>query len=482
MSEALPKAGRLCVAALLMVSLLLVGLAVPSFASSVTITPGTTWNDTSGSLIQAHGGGMIKVGGTYYWFGEDKGANAPDVDVYSSTDLARWTFQGHALTPSSSGDLTSSSVVERPKVIYNSSTGKYVMYFHHDNSSYGYAHVGVATSTSVTGPYTYQGSYQPLGHDIRDMTVFKDTDGSAYLMGAVDGNANFTIFKLSSDYLSASSLVYSWSNVRYEAPAMVKVSGTYYLLTSRQNGWNPAQQQYTTTSSLSSGWSAWTNIGGSNNYSSQTTFIMPVQGSSGTAFLYMADRWNSSNLSSSTYIWMPMVISGGKMSYDLISSWNIDAAAGTFFIPSTTTPNTSNWYYLYNVNSGKVMDVSGSSTSAGGSIIQYTLNNGYNQEWQFVLQASGYYKLKNRHSGLYLDVSGGNLTPGQTLVQEPSSSSASQLWALQQVGSGHFGLINAGSLQIADVNGASTSNGAQVIQWTDLNQTNQHWYLTQATN
>ena len=35
------------------------------------ISSGTTWKDTAGSLIEAHGGGLIKVGSTYYWVGED---------------------------------------------------------------------------------------------------------------------------------------------------------------------------------------------------------------------------------------------------------------------------------------------------------------------------------------------------------------------------------------------------------------------------
>jgi hypothetical protein len=269
---------------------------------------------------------------------------------------------------------------------------------------------------------------------------------------------------------------------------MIKQNGIYFLLTSKQNGWNPAQQQYTTTTSLSSGWTAWTNIGNSTNYNSQTTFIMPVAGASGTTYLYMADRWNSSNLSASTYIWMPLVISGNTMSYDFFTSWNIDASAGTFFVPSTISPNTTYWYYLTNVNSNMVMDVSGASKTSGTNVIQWNLNNGYNQEWQFVLQANGYYKIVNRNSGLYLDISGeglnstGGFNKGANLVQQPSSSDTSQLWILQQVGSGHFGIVNVKSLYIADVSGASTSAGANVIQWTDLNQTNQHWFMTQATN
>jgi len=30
------------------------------------------WLDTKGNLIQAHGGGILKRGDTYYWYGEDK--------------------------------------------------------------------------------------------------------------------------------------------------------------------------------------------------------------------------------------------------------------------------------------------------------------------------------------------------------------------------------------------------------------------------
>jgi hypothetical protein len=50
------------------------------------------------------------------------------------------------------------------QIIYNVSTKQYVMYMHIDSSNYGEAKVGVATSSSVCGSYTYRGSFQPLGH------------------------------------------------------------------------------------------------------------------------------------------------------------------------------------------------------------------------------------------------------------------------------------------------------------------------------
>src|SRR5207248_2845396 len=81
-----------------------VGLAaLPASAAEVTISPGTAWKDTAGQPIQAHGGGMIKVGATWYWFGEDKTGESQDnavfrnVPCYSSTDLAHWKFVANVL-------------------------------------------------------------------------------------------------------------------------------------------------------------------------------------------------------------------------------------------------------------------------------------------------------------------------------------------------------------------------------------------------
>jgi hypothetical protein len=41
-------------------------------------------------------------------------------------------------------------------------------------TSYGAAMVGVATAKTPCGPYTYKGSWKPLGADSRDMGVFQD--------------------------------------------------------------------------------------------------------------------------------------------------------------------------------------------------------------------------------------------------------------------------------------------------------------------
>ncbi|MEV0902382.1 hypothetical protein [Actinoplanes sp. NPDC049802] len=100
----------------------------PAQAAPVTITNGVQFTDTAGAGVHAHGGGMIKVGSHWYWFGENR--NADDtfraVSVYRSTDLRTWEFRNNVLTSSSAAQLGSSKI-ERPKVVYNASTGRYVM-------------------------------------------------------------------------------------------------------------------------------------------------------------------------------------------------------------------------------------------------------------------------------------------------------------------------------------------------------------------
>ena len=47
--------------------------------------------------------------------------------------------------------------MERPKVIYNEKTGKFVMWFHLEKKGkgYSYAYAAVAVSDSPTGPYRF---------------------------------------------------------------------------------------------------------------------------------------------------------------------------------------------------------------------------------------------------------------------------------------------------------------------------------------
>jgi len=122
-------------------------------AATVTIVNGIRFRDTSQTFLQAHGGGMIKVGNFYYWFGENRdGTNF--VSAYRSTDLKNWTFRAHVLRHDSAPELASANI-ERPKILYNAPTGTYVLWAHKENGvDYTEARVAVATASNVEGPYT----------------------------------------------------------------------------------------------------------------------------------------------------------------------------------------------------------------------------------------------------------------------------------------------------------------------------------------
>lgn len=116
--------------------------------------------------------------------GEDKtnGTSFININCYSSTNLIEWNYEGALLSQTASGDTGPNRVIERPKVIHNKSTNKYVMWMHIDSGDYKEAKIGVATSNTVCGKYTYLRSEQPLGHQSRDSGVFVDTDDKAYLL------------------------------------------------------------------------------------------------------------------------------------------------------------------------------------------------------------------------------------------------------------------------------------------------------------
>ena len=109
--------------------------------------PGETWNDTNGVAINAHGGGILFYEGTYWWFGEHKIAGEEGnrshvgVHVYASENLLEWRDEGIALAMDDSpgSQIPSGCVLERPKVIFNPASGKFVMWFHLEPKGTGYA-------------------------------------------------------------------------------------------------------------------------------------------------------------------------------------------------------------------------------------------------------------------------------------------------------------------------------------------------------
>merc|ERR1719410_1842648 len=100
----------------------------------------THWNDTDGNRIESHAAGMLQspVDHRWYWYGESKktsGLTDHGVNCYSAETIAGpWRNEGQVLaqTDIKQPDAAGPFIVERPKVLYNADTKKYVMWFHLD--------------------------------------------------------------------------------------------------------------------------------------------------------------------------------------------------------------------------------------------------------------------------------------------------------------------------------------------------------------
>lgn len=299
-------------------------------ADTPSIVPGIPWQAGSESL-QAHGGGILRVGDLWYWIGENKthGASFYANSCYSSADLVHWKFVNDTLRLQPSGDLGPNRVVERPKILYNSRTRTFVMYMHIDDAGYTEAKVGVATSPTVCGNYSYRGSFRPLGFQSRDIGLFEDSGGAAYLLSE-DREHGLRIDALSDDYLHVTRAVAVLPDM--EAPAMTKVKSRYFLFCSHLSGWNTNDNQYATAPALAGPWSALADFApaGTHTFNSQTTFVLPVSGKKAKTYIYMGDRWMAKDLASSTYIWLPLKLSDGSASMEWHDRWRLNAGAGTW--------------------------------------------------------------------------------------------------------------------------------------------------------
>ena len=293
--------------------------------------PGALWMDDQGQYINVHGGGLLYHNKTYYWFGEKRGRRASEgVSVYSSKDLYNWRNEGLAFGPSPDpqSDIANGCLMERPKVIYNEKTKKYVMWFHLELKGKGYsaARAAVAVSDKVTGPYIYLNSFRPNGNMSRDMGLFVDDDGAAYHIYSSRENYDMRIVRLSEDYLSATtqdSLIFS--NHR-EGPALFKQGGKYYLITSGCTGWAPNEASLQESTSIFGPWKSLGNpmhgVNEALTFGGQSTYVLPIAGKK-NAFIFIADRWNPKELNDSRYLWLPVQFKEGLPFIDWMDQWSL---------------------------------------------------------------------------------------------------------------------------------------------------------------
>jgi hypothetical protein len=322
-------------------ALILAGCETTPLIPPDEIKPADVWRDDRGQQIQAHGGGILKFGRTYYWFGEDRGLTNNRalryVACYSSQDLGHWKFCNQVLQLDDPEHTGRGLVLERPKVFYNAKTKKFVMYFHFDDGRYALARVGIALSDTVDGDYKYLKSFRPLGEESRDIGQFVDDDGTAYLIFE-DRPHGFHIAKLSDDYLTVEKDV-CLIPMHMEGGALVHYQGFYYAIGSSLTGWDANPNKYATATSLSGPWSEFKDIAPpvTKTYGAQSTLLLKIVGTKKTTVIFMGDIWKPRTQWDSRYLWMPLEIGDGKLWLPEPKPWILNIKSGETVVEDAAT-------------------------------------------------------------------------------------------------------------------------------------------------
>lgn len=346
----------------------LLALAVITSVSGLTLAAdempqilGELFPDTAGNHINAHGGNIIRVDSTYYWYGEHRGDGTPGsyqkgVTCYSSPNLRDWEYRGIVLEVSdrAGSPIERGGIIERPKVVWCPATGRYVMWFHNElkGQGYGAARAAVATSDSPTGPFTLKSSgrvnpgVSPLdmgdslltatfpdnlewwtdewrdavrrgmftardltgGQMSRDMTIFIDPDdGKAYHVYSSEENLTLHIAELDSTYENHTGrYIRIFPGGHNEAPAVFKHGGRYWMITSGCTGWDPNEARLMYADSMLGEWKQLPNPCRGEKagitFGGQSTYVMQL----GDSYMFMADIWHPKNLADSRHIWLPI--------------------------------------------------------------------------------------------------------------------------------------------------------------------------------
>lgn len=330
-------------------------------AESDSLPNGGQWIASDGKHINAHGGCVLYHDGMYYMYGEERPAGKgieTGVSCYSSPDMLDWQYQGTVLKVSEEpgSDIEAGCIIERPKVVFNEKTGKFVMWFHLELKGKGYeaARAGVAVSDSPSGPFEFlksgrvnprkyplnmpeegRGAIYPKdmewwtpewydairqgmftsrdfrdGQMSRDQTVFVDDDGKAYHIYSSEDNLTLQIAELNDEYTDhTGKYIRIFPAGHNEAPAIFKHGKRYWMITSGCTGWAPNEARLMTATDIMGEWEQLPNpcVGPDADvtFKGQSNYIMSVPGDP-NGFIAMFDIWNPKNLADSRFIWLPI--------------------------------------------------------------------------------------------------------------------------------------------------------------------------------
>jgi hypothetical protein len=328
----------------------------PVGTMSGALATGINFLDTAGERVDAHGGGIIQVGDTFYLHGEYFSPTTTDnnfngFSMYSSKDMATWKNEGIILPQQASGELGPNRKGERPHIIKCPSSGEFVLFAHAASEDYQTdKEVVFATSATVNGKYAYQGplknaSGATASHS--DMSAISDGD-NAYVL--TESGHVYTLAKDCHSWLSDKTYsAVNGTSGGIEAPTVFKAGSTYYWLGSSKTGWRANNNFYSTAPAITGPWTyqgylapvtdTSDEISDQRTWLSQVTWVMPITGCKGTTYVYWGDHWDGTQSTAApgkhnnlaTFVFQPLVFTGTKIGLpSYLASWKLDVGAGTW--------------------------------------------------------------------------------------------------------------------------------------------------------
>ncbi len=218
-----------------------------------SIHPGQVWLDTEGKRIQAHGASIFYENDTFYWYGENKEKTTPGsgiwhwgVRCYSSNDLYNWKDEGIIIPPVEddiSSSLHPTSCMDRPHIIFNNKTQKYVCWIKIMEKDHTQT-LTIMTADHLLGPYTIVKTiYRPLNVSAGDFDLVVAPDNKAYYYFE-RVHSELICADLTEAYTDVTGY-YSTHFPKFhppfvrEAPAYFERKGIHYLVTSGSTGYHP---------------------------------------------------------------------------------------------------------------------------------------------------------------------------------------------------------------------------------------------------
>ena len=214
--------------------------------------------DTNNKKIQCHGSSIIFINDTYYWYGENKEGitgNSLDpksgcqfwhhgVKLYSSKDLLSWKDEGFVMKESDDIDnpFHPSNIMDRPHIIYNKNTNKYVMWCKSGfKKDFGFCSFSICVGDSLNDiKYIKMVNLYPHHAGDFDLFTYKD---KAYVVYA-NPHTTMIIRELNDDYTDVTNKYSVHLHKPYppyvrEAPCVFIKDDRIYMLTSGTTGYYP---------------------------------------------------------------------------------------------------------------------------------------------------------------------------------------------------------------------------------------------------